>query len=210
MPGFYDRVRPLADDERRALNAVFDEKSFMAASGSPKPWGKKGYTTAERITVLPTLDVNGMWSGYIGPGSKTVLPSFAAAKVSMRIVPDQDPHELFGRFEAHVKALAPDAVTVRVLDLHGAKPFITDPNHPMLGSAKRALSRAWTKPPVMIREGGSIPVMTTFQETHGLPSILLGFALEDDQIHAPNERFALSSFHGGTRSVAYLYEELAR
>lgn len=210
VPGFYDRVRALHADERRDLNAVFDEKSFLAAAGAPRAWGEKGFTTAERISVVPTLDVNGMWSGYTGPGSKTVLPSFAAAKVSMRLVPDQDPKDVFDRFAAHVKSLAPDAVTVRVLDLHGGKPFITDPRHPMLEAAKRALARAWTKPPVMIREGGSIPVMTTFQETHGLPSILLGFALEDDQVHAPNEKFALTSFHGGTRSVAYLYEELAR
>ena len=209
IPGFYDRVRSVPAEERALLNRVLDEEAFIRESGAPRAWGEKGFTTAERISVRPTLDVNGIWGGYIGEGSKTVLPSFAAAKVSMRLVPDQDPAELFPRLEAHVKSLAPDAVRVKLIDLHSAKPFLTDPDHPTLQAARRALGRAWTKPPVMIREGGSIPVMSTFQETHGLPSILMGFGLDDDQVHAPNEKFSLSSFHGGTRSAAYLYEELA-
>ena len=211
VPGFYDRVRPLtAADRERARATPFDEAGFLHESGAPGAFGEKGYTTLERATARPTLDVNGMWSGYTGEGSKTVLPSFAAAKVSMRLVPDQDPAELFPRFEAFVQKLAPPSVKVRVLDLHSAPPYLTDPDLPALESARRALARAWTKPAVMIREGGSIPVMATFQETHpGVPSILMGFGLDDDQVHAPNEKFSLSSYHGGTRSVAYLYEELA-
>jgi acetylornithine deacetylase/succinyl-diaminopimelate desuccinylase-like protein len=210
VPGFYDRVRTLTPAERERLRALpFDEKGFLAESGAPA-WGEKGYTTLERTTVRPTLDVNGMWSGYTGEGSKTVLPSSAAAKVSMRLVPDQDPKELFPRFEAYVKKLAPGGVKVRLLDLHAAKPWITEPDHPMLTAARRALTRAWPKPPVMVREGGSIPVMAMFEETHKLPSILMGFGLDDDQVHSPNEKFSLSSFHGGTKSVAYLYEELAK
>jgi acetylornithine deacetylase/succinyl-diaminopimelate desuccinylase-like protein len=173
-------------------------------------WGEKGRSTLERVWSRPTLDVNGMWSGYTGEGSKTVLPSLAAAKVSMRLVPDQDPDVLFERFTAHVKSLAPPSVRVTVKNLHGATPWITDPNHPMLQCARRALARAWTEPPAMIREGGSIPVMATFQETHGLPAILMGFGLDDDNVHAPNEKFSLSSYFGGTKSVAYLYEELAK
>ena len=211
LPGFYDRVRELTPAEREELKQVpFDEQAFIRESGSPGPFGERGYTTRERTAIRPTLDVNGMWSGYIGEGSKTVLPSLAAAKVSMRLVPDQDPAELFPKFESWVKQVAPPGVTLRVVNMHGARPFLSDPAHPMLRAARRALARAWTKPPVMIREGGSIPVMTTFQETHGLPSILMGFGLDDDQLHAPNEKFSLSSFHGGTKSVAYLYEELAR
>jgi acetylornithine deacetylase/succinyl-diaminopimelate desuccinylase-like protein len=211
VPGFYDRVRQLSAAERERLRALpFDEAGFIAESGSPSARGEQGYTTLERTTVRPTLDVNGMWSGYIGEGSKTVLPACAAAKVSMRLVPDQDPIDLFPRFETYVKKLAPPGVTVKVLDLHSAPPWITEPDHPMLEAARRALSRAWSKPPVMIREGGSIPVMATFKETHGLPSILMGFGLDDDNVHSPNEKFSLSSFHGGTKSVAYLYEELAR
>jgi len=210
VPGFYDRVRAVPPAERAELNRIFDEKPYLAEAGAPAPFGEKGYTTAERITIRPTLDVNGTWSGYTGEGSKTVLPSFAAAKVSMRLVPDQDPADLFPRFEAHVKSLAPAGVTVKVLDLHSALPFLSDTTDPMLRAAVRALERSWTKKPVMAREGGSIPVMQTFQETHNVPCILIGFGLDDDQVHAPNEKFSLSSFHGGTRSIAYLYEELAK
>jgi acetylornithine deacetylase/succinyl-diaminopimelate desuccinylase-like protein len=211
VPGFYERVRQLSAAERESLARIpFDEKAFIAEAGSPGPFGEEGYTTLERVSVRPTLDVNGMWSGYTGEGSKTVLPSFAAAKVSMRLVPDQSPEDLFPRFEEHVRKLAPPGVTVRVGDMHSARPFISDPDHPMLESARRALARAWTKPPVMVREGGSIPVMSTFQQTHDLPCILMGFGLDDDQVHAPNEKFSLSSFHGGTKSAAYLYEELAK
>jgi len=124
-------------------------------------------------------------------------------------VPDQEGPEVFKSFEAHVRRLAPEGVTVKVIDMHTAPPFLTAPDHPVLEAARRALKRAWAKPPVMIREGGSIPVMATFQQTHGLPSILMGFGLDDDQVHSPNEKFSLSSFHGGTKSVAYLYQELA-
>jgi acetylornithine deacetylase/succinyl-diaminopimelate desuccinylase-like protein len=173
-------------------------------------WGEKGRSTLERLWSRPTLDVNGMWSGYTGEGSKTVLPSFAAAKVSMRLVPDQDPDEVFKAYVAHVKSLAPKAVTVTVKNMHGGKPWITSPDHPMLQAAVRALGRAWTQKPALIREGGSIPVMATFQKTHGLPCIMMGFGLHDDQVHAPNEKFSLTSFHGGTKSCAYLYEELAK
>ena len=211
VPGFYDRVKPMSAREKElAAEAPFDEKAFIAESGAPEPVGEKGFTTRERISVRPTLDVNGMWSGYIGEGAKTVLPSFAAAKVSMRLVTDQDPEDLLPRFRAHVKNLAPKGVTVEVKWHHGGPPFLTDPDHPMLECARRALSRAWSKPVAMIREGGSIPVMATFQGTHsGVPAILMGFGLDDDNVHAPNEKFSLTSFYGGTRSVAYLYEELA-
>jgi acetylornithine deacetylase/succinyl-diaminopimelate desuccinylase-like protein len=212
VPGFYDKVRVMGDADRKALNSIpFHEAAFIRESGSPAAWGERGYTTLERTTIRPTLDVNGMWSGYTGEGSKTVLPFFAAAKVSMRLVTDQDPVEIFRSFETYVRRLAPAGVTVRVLDLHSAPPFITEPDHPALEAARRALRRAWSKPPVMIREGGSIPVMATFQDTHaGVPSILIGFGLDDDQVHSPNEKFSLTSFHGGTKSVAYLYQELAK
>ncbi len=211
VPGFYDRVKPLSRSERDMLAQVpFDDRAFIAESGAPAPFGEKGYSTLERIWARPTCDVNGMWSGYIGEGSKTVLPSFAGAKVSFRLVPDQDGNELFPRVEAYVKKLAPSGVTVKVIDVHAAPPFMTEPDHPLLQAAVRALQRSWPKPPVLIREGGSIPVMATFKETHGLPSILMGFALTDDNLHAPNEKYNLSSFHGGTRSCAYLYEELAK
>ena len=210
VPGFYDKVRPVTPADRDTYRSVpFDEKAYLGAAGAVA-YGETGYSTLERASVRPTLDVNGMWSGYTGEGSKTVLPSFAAAKVSMRLVPDQDPKTIFAAFEKHVKALAPPSVKVTVKDLHGGSPWITSPEHPMLQAAVRALARSWTKKPALIREGGSIPVMATFQHTHNLPCILMGFGLHDDQVHAPNEKFSLSSYYGGTKSVAFLYEELAR
>ena len=211
VPGYYDRVKDLTPTEQQAYKDMpFDETGFLGEAGAPMGWGEKGRSTLERIWSRPTIDVNGMWSGYTGEGSKTVLPSFAAAKVSMRLVPDQDPDEVFKAYVAHVKSLAPKAVTVTVKNMHGAKPWITSPDHPMLQAAVRALGRAWTQKPALIREGGSIPVMATFQKTHGLPCIMMGFGLHDDQVHAPNEKFSLTSFHGGTKSCAYLYEELAK
>jgi acetylornithine deacetylase/succinyl-diaminopimelate desuccinylase-like protein len=211
VPGFYDRVRPLAASEREQLRSVpFDEAAYLAESGAPAPVGEKGYSTIERMSARPTLDVNGIWGGYTGPGAKTVLPASASAKVSMRLVADQDPAELFPRYAEYVKRLAPPGVRVEVVDLHGCLPFMTAPDHPMLERARRALKRAWSKPAAMMREGGSIPVMATFQKTHGLPCILMGFGLDDDNVHAPNEKFSLSSYFGGTKSVAYLYEELGK
>ncbi len=211
IPGFYDRVRPLTAAEREQLRAVpFNEAAYLAESGAPAAAGEKGYTTLERATARPTLDVNGMWSGYIEPGAKTILPAKASAKVSMRLVAEQDPADLFPRFEAYVKRLVPAGVRTEVEHLHGCLPFMTAPDHPMLERARRALTRAWSKPAAMVREGGSIPVMATFQKTHALPCILMGFGLDDDNVHAPNEKFSLSSYFGGTKSVAYLYEELAK
>jgi acetylornithine deacetylase/succinyl-diaminopimelate desuccinylase-like protein len=211
VKGFYDSVRPLTGLERTAMAELpFDEAGFLRESGAPVAFGEKGFSTLERITSRPTLDVNGIWGGYIGAGAKTVLPSVASAKISMRLVPDQDPDAVFRAFEARVRELAPAGVTVKVDYHHGAVPFITDPAHPMLQAAVRALARSWSKKPSLIREGGSIPVMATFQDVLGLPSILMGFGLHDDQVHAPNEKFSLTSFHGGTKSCAYLYEELAR
>jgi len=211
VPGFYDPVRDLTPAERDALFALpFDEKGFLAESGSPAPFGEKGFRTIERISVRPTLDVNGMWSGYIGEGAKTVLPAFAAAKVSMRLVPDQNPDELFPAFQEHVRKLTPPGVTSRISFHHGTQPFLTRTDEPMLECARRALARAWPKPPALLREGGSIPVMATFQKTHGVPCILMGFGLDDDQVHSPNEKFSLSSYYGGMKSAAYLYEEIAK
>lgn len=211
VPGFYDKVRTLTVTEKQAIAELpFDEKAFLHETGAPQAFGEKGYSTYERVTSRPTCDVNGMWSGYIGEGAKTVLPSFAAAKVSMRLVPDQDPAEIFRLYEAHVRSLAPPGVTVKVINHHGAVPFITDPDHPMLQAAVRALARSWTKKPALFREGGSIPVMAAFQKVLGYPCILMGFGLHDDQVHAPNEKYSLTSFHGGTKSCSYLYEELAK
>ncbi len=211
IPGFYDGVRPLTPAERENMKSLAAyEPGFIGEAHVPEPFGERGYSTFERTWMRPTLDVNGIWGGYIGEGSKTIIPSKATAKISMRLVPDQDAQALGPRVEAYIQRLKPPGVTVEVRSLHGAAPFIMDPEHPMLDAARRALKRAWSKPPVMIREGGSIPVTSTFQKELGIPVILMGFGLHDDSVHAPNEKFSLTSFYGGTRSAAYLYEELAR
>lgn len=211
VPGFYDKVREVTPTQRAAMRDLpFDEAGFIGSTGAPAAVGEKGFSTLERVSSRPTLDVNGMWSGYTGEGSKTVLPSFAAAKISMRLVPDQDPRTLFAPFEAHVRSLAPAGVTVKVINMHYGMPFISDPDEPAMQAAVRALGRSWTKKPALFREGGSIPVMATFQDVFGKPCILMGFGLHDDNVHAPNEKFSLTSFHGGTTSCAYLYEELAK
>ncbi len=210
VPGFYDRVRePDAAERERLARAPFDEAGWLRESGAPGSYGEAGRTTLERLWVRPTCDVNGLVCGYTGAGAKTVLPASARAKVSLRLVPDQDPRELFPCFAEHVRALAGPGVTVLVHDLGGGPPFLTPPDHPMLQAAERALRRSWPQPPALVRSGGSIPVMATFRETHGLPCILMGFALPDDRPHAPNEKFDLTSFHGGAISCARLYEELA-
>jgi acetylornithine deacetylase/succinyl-diaminopimelate desuccinylase-like protein len=211
IPNFYDAVRPLTADEREAFRKLpFDEAAYLKEAGAPGPVGETGFTTLERISVRPTLDVNGMWGGYQGDGSKTVLPSFFAAKVSMRLVPDQDPKKIFPALEAHVRSLTPEGVTVKVRNLHEGDPFITDPKHPMLEAARRALASVWKKPPAMMREGGSIPIMSALQKHIDVPFIFMGFGLDDDNVHAPNEKFSLTSYFGGIRSVAALYEELGK
>ncbi len=211
VPGFYSKVRPLGERERELMrSSPFDEKGFLGAAGATESYGEKGYSTLERKGARPTLDVNGIWGGYQGEGGKTIIPAWGKAKISMRLVPDQDPTELFAAFEAHVNSLAPPGVRVKVLDLHGGTPWVMDPEHPMLQSARRALARAWPKPAAMLREGGSIPVMATFQKHLGLPCILMGFGLDDDNVHSPNEKFSLTSYYGGAKSAAYLYEELAK
>jgi amidohydrolase len=170
--------------------------------------GETGYSTMERTWLRPTLDVHGMWGGYQEPGSKTVLPATFGAKVSMRLVPDQNPHEIFEHMKPYVEKLAPPGVTVKIEKTHVGLPFVTDPEGPALRAARRALERVWPNPPVMMREGGSVPVMEPMQRIFGAPFILMGFGLDDDQVHAPNEKFSLGCYFGGIRSVASLYEEL--
>ena len=209
IPGFYDDVdAPSAEDRATFAKVPFDEPGFLAETGSKTLHGEKGYSTLERVAVRPTLDVNGMWGGYQGEGSKTVLPSFFAAKVSTRLVPKQRPDVVFEKMQKYVESIAPDTVHVKLIKLHTGEPFLTDPDSPMLEAAKKALARVWPNPPFMMREGGSIPVMEAMQRIFDVPFVFMGFGLEDDGIHAPNEKFNMSSYHGGIRSAAYLYEEI--
>jgi len=209
VPGFYDRVRELTAQQREAIAGLpFEEETLRREVGAPRLGGEQGYGPLERIWARPTLDVNGLLSGYTGEGAKTVLPSKAMAKVSMRLVPDQDYREVERIFIDHVKSLAPAGVSVEVLALHGGQPWHAEGSGPIFDAAARALEQAWGRKPVFIREGGSIPIVQAFQETLGAPALLIGFGLPGENAHAPNEWMSVENFHRGAEAIARLYEEL--
>jgi acetylornithine deacetylase/succinyl-diaminopimelate desuccinylase-like protein len=209
IPGFYDTVRELGERERASMDSLpFDEESLREEVGSPKLGGEAGFNALERVWARPTLDVNGLLSGYTGEGAKTVLPARAMAKVSMRLVPDQDYHDIERRFIDYVKKIAPEGVTVEVEALHGGQPWRADPTEPIFDAASRALEQAFGRQPVFIREGGSIPIVQVFQEVFGAPVVLLGFGLPGENAHAPNEWFSLDNYRRGTDAIARLYDEL--
>lgn len=210
IPGFYDDVRPLSGADRTAFAALpFDEERWAAAIGVGELVGEPGFSTSERLGGRPTLDVNGMWSGFTGEGSKTIIPAHAHAKVSCRLVPDQDPARIFTLFRDHVLRLAPPGVAVDVHQLGGGRPSITPIDHPATRAAARALEATFGRPPVYVREGGSIPVASTFDELLGLPVVLLGFAPPDCNAHAPNEWMDLASHESGILAIARTWDELA-
>ena len=211
VAGFYDDVRALTDEERNEWKKLpFNERKYRQDLGAPKLFGETGYTTLERVWGRPTLDVNGLLSGFTGEGAKTVIPAVAMAKVSMRLVPDQDPEKIAGLFEAYVQEIAPKTVDVKVTRMHGGKPWITTFDNPYVRAAGRAIEQGFGKAPVFCREGGSIPVVSTFQEELGIPAVLFGVGLPDENAHAPNERLDLANFHGGIVSSAILYDEIAK
>ena len=210
IEGFYDRVRPLSDEERSEFRKLpFDEGAYRRELGVPELTGEAGFTTLERVWARPTLDVNGMVSGFTGEGAKTVLPARASAKVSMRLVSDQNPDEIADLFRRHVGRVSPPGVTVRVEKLHGAHPYLAPIDHPANRAARRALDQAFQAEVVMIREGGSIPITTTFQERLGLTSILMGFGTPDENAHAPDENLVLENFQRGVVAAAHFYNEYA-
>ena len=209
IPGFYDDVRALSEAERESLARLpFTEEGLREEVGAPELAGEAGYGALERIWARPTLDVNGLLSGYTGEGAKTVLPARAMAKISMRLVPDQDHHEVEQRFAEHVRRLAPTGVTVEVEALHGGQPWAAAPDEPIFAAAERALAKAFGRDPVYIREGGSIPIVHAFRNTFNVPVVLLGFGLPGENAHAPNEWLSLENFHTGTLAIALLYDEL--
>jgi acetylornithine deacetylase/succinyl-diaminopimelate desuccinylase-like protein len=211
VPGFYDDVRELTAEEREQWKRLpFNEKRYAKEIGAPKLFGESGYTTLERVWARPTLEVNGMAGGFIGEGAKTVIPAVAFAKVSMRLVPNQDPDKIAQLFEDYVRKIAPKTVEVKVTRMHGGKPWMTEFDNPFVQAAGRAIEKGFGKAPVFNREGGSIPVVATFQEILGLPSVLFGVGLPDENAHAPNEKLDLQNFHGGVIASAYLYDEVAR
>ena len=210
IPGFYDDVRPLSEAERAEWRKLpFNETRYRKDLGAPRLWGEKGYSTLERVWARPTFEVNGLLSGFTGEGAKTVLPAVAMAKVSMRLVPDQDPGKIGDLFEAFVKKVAPRTVELTVTRMHGGKPWMTEFENVYVRAAGRAIEKGFGKAPVFNREGGSIPVVSTFQEELGVPSVLFGVGLPDENAHAPNEKLDLGNFHNGIIASAFLYDEIA-
>ena len=209
IPGFYDDVRPLRDDERAEFAKLpFDERRYRHELGAPKLFGESGYTTLERVWGRPTFEVNGLLSGFTGDGAKTVIPAVAMAKVSMRLVPDQDPDAIAGLCETYLRKVTPRTVELTVTRMHGGRPWMTDFDNPFIQAAGRAIELGFGRRPVFNREGGSIPVVATFQEVLGLPSVLFGVGLPDENAHAPNEKLDLGNFHNGIIASAALYNEI--
>jgi acetylornithine deacetylase/succinyl-diaminopimelate desuccinylase-like protein len=211
IPGFYDDVVPLREEEREAWAKLpFNEKQYRKDFGIPKVAGETGYSTLERTWARPTFEVNGLLSGFTGEGAKTVLPALAMAKVSMRLVPNQQPDKIAELFEQYVKKITPKTVELKVTRMHGGKPWMTSFDNPFVQAAGRAIERGFGQTPIFTREGGSIPVVSTFQEELGLPSVLFGVGLPDENAHAPNEKLDLANFHNGIIASAVLYEEIAQ
>jgi len=207
IPGFYDKVADLTDEERKNLNlAPFDLEEYKKDLGIKEVWGEKGYTTLERTGVRPTLDLNGIWGGYQGEGSKTVLPSKASAKITMRLVPHQRPAEIGELFQKHFESIAPGYVTVKVKRRHGGEPVVTPIDSPAYKAAAKAIKTTFGKDPIPTRGGGSIPIVALFEQTLGLKTVLLGFGLDNDNIHSPNEKYDVVNFYKGIETIPYFHK----
>ena len=211
VPGFYDDVISLTDVERKQFAALgFRDEEFMQQIGVKALSGEEGYTTLERRWARPTCDINGLTSGYQGEGAKTVLPSKASAKFSFRLVPKQDPVKLRRELEAFLRKLCPSGIEMELIGYHGAPGVVVPLDSPYIAAANRAIEHGFGRAPVFIREGGSIPVVSTFRDRLGVDTLLLGWGLNDDNTHSPNEKFCLADFHRGIRASAYLWAELGR
>jgi acetylornithine deacetylase/succinyl-diaminopimelate desuccinylase-like protein len=211
VPGFYDDVRPLGEQERRELNALpFDEADYARDLGVDALPGEQGYSVIERTGARPTCDVNGIFGGYQGAGAKTIIASWGGAKISMRLVPDQDPKKIIASFTDYVRRVAPPGVKVDIVFAHGSPGVLVDLSGPIVEAAMDAMAEVWGNRPVRLREGGSIPIVGTFSQVLGVPVLLLGFGLADDRLHSPNEKFNVSHFYGGIRSVATLLDKVGR
>lgn len=210
IPGFYGDVVDLTTEERIvSAELPFNEEAFKESLGITEVFGEKGYTTIERKSSRPTLDVNGIWGGYQGEGAKTVLPAEAGAKISMRLVPNQDPKKIAQLFSDYINKIAPPGVSVVVEEHHGGHAAMTDLNFYGLQAAAKAFQDVYGKAPLFAREGGSIPIVADFKKILGVDSILMGFGLNSDAIHAPNEKFSLKDFHRGIKTSAKFLEYLA-
>jgi acetylornithine deacetylase/succinyl-diaminopimelate desuccinylase-like protein len=207
IPGFYDDVIEISTEERSAMaKAPFSQEAYNKALDLGEEWGEKGFSTNERVGIRPSLDVNGIWSGYIGEGAKTVLPSVAKAKISMRLVPAQDHVKISELVKKHLESVAPKCVKVNVKPLHGGQAYVSPMDMPAYKAAEKAFEKVYGKTPIPVRSGGSIPIIATFERVLGMKSILMGFGLEADAIHSPNESFELERFYKGIETIPYFYE----
>ncbi|MEO0777773.1 MAG: dipeptidase [Bacteroidota bacterium] len=206
IPGFYEDVEVVGKKERQQMNeAPFNLNTYKRNLGIKEVDGERHYSTIERTSIRPTLDVNGIWGGYIGEGAKTVLPSKAYAKISMRLVPNQDPHKITKLFAAHFKSIAPPSVKVKVTPHHGGDPAVTPTDSDEYRAAEMAMEKTFGKKPIPQRGGGSIPIVALFEKVLGIKSVLMGFGLDSDAIHSPNEHYGLFNYYKGIETIPYYY-----
>ena len=207
IPAFYDKVDNLSDAEKAALNnAPFDLQEYKDELGVADVWGEKGYSTLERTGTRPTLDVNGIWGGYTGEGAKTVLPSKAFAKISMRLVPHQNSDEIAAIFQQHFESIAPASVKVKVTPHHGGEPVVTPTDSKAYQAAAKAIQTTFGKEPIPTRGGGSIPIIALFEKILGLKTVLMGFGLDNDNIHSPNEKYDVANYFKGIETIPYFHK----
>jgi acetylornithine deacetylase/succinyl-diaminopimelate desuccinylase-like protein len=210
VPGFYEDVLPLSKFERAQFKRLpFNAEQYRKLLGVPALFGEKGFTHHEQRSARPTFEINGLTSGYQGEGSKTIVPSWASAKITMRLVPNQKPAKIQKLVRAHLKKLCPPTVKIEVESGHGGDPYIVSPTSPMAQASLRALKAGFGREPIVMREGGSIPIVNDFKRILGVDTLLLGLALPDDNAHSPNEKFDLDNFASGMRMAAHLWQELA-
>jgi acetylornithine deacetylase/succinyl-diaminopimelate desuccinylase-like protein len=210
IKGFYDKVKEVPEEERKRINEIpFDLDSYKKELGIEELWGEQGYTPVERVGIRPSLDVNGIWGGYTGIGAKTVLPAKAFAKISMRLVPDQEPEEIANLFREHFKKICPPSVQMEIKFLHGGMPVKTSTNSNGYRAAVKAIKTTFGKEPYSVYSGGSIPVVDSLEKILGIHSVLLGFGLDNDNIHSPNEKFELANFYKGIETILYFHKYFA-
>jgi acetylornithine deacetylase/succinyl-diaminopimelate desuccinylase-like protein len=207
IPGFYDDVIVVSDADRTEMaKAPFSLDAYKKDLNIDDVWGEKSYSTVERTSIRPTLEVNGIWGGYIGEGSKTVLPSKANAKISMRLVPGQNSHKISDLFKAHFEKIAPASVKVKVTPHHGGEPVLTPTDSIEFQAASKAMFQTFGKNPIPTRGGGSIPIIALFEAELGIKSLLMGFGLDSDALHSPNEKYGLFNYYKGIETIPYFYQ----
>jgi len=210
IPEFYDKVIELTEEEKAALNsAPFELDAYKKDLGIDAEWGEKGYSTLERTGTRPTLEVNGIWSGYIGEGAKTVLPSKANAKISMRLVPHQSSEEIAAIFQKHFESIAPEFVKVKVMSHHGGEPVVTPTDSTAYRAAEKAILDSFGKKPIPTRGGGSIPIVALFEDVLGIKSVLFGFGLDSDALHSPNEKYDIYNYYKGIETLPLFHKYFA-